>query len=1160
MLRSSLDATRSGMAALFLLAQGLLLSAPVLHAAEPDPALVFDGAAGFDKLGSSVAAGLDLNADNHLDFVFGAPTNDAGGADAGRVYVHFGGPGRDDAADLILTGAAGEQLGGSLAAAGDVNGDGYDDLLVGAHVHAGSLGRVYVFFGGPALDGVADWVLTGETAGDSFGWSVSGIGDVDDDGFDDVAVGAPGYDATQANAGRVYVFFGAALPDAVADLEITGDTVNGSLGWAVCAAGDVDGDAYPDFVVGAPNENRAYVLLGGPALDAVADLTLSGEVASDSFGTSVAGGDDLDGDGFDDIVIGARRNDAGGLNAGRVYFFRGGAALDATPDAIVTGGDSGESLGVVTAMGGDLNGDGFGDVLIGANRNPALGSQTGRTYVVLGSSSLIGDVALFVTGEAASDMFGSAIAFAGDTNADGYPEFLVGATQNDGGATDAGRGYLYDGLNQPPLFDVQTPAGESWVIGTIHTVTWSGSEDASVSYSLDGGATWTQFVNGGLVTTGTLTVAAPDQGSMQAVIGVHRTGQPMSDLTGDRSVAFEVIEPDPGPSAAALSLGGWSSLSEGSRFGTSVACAGDVNGDGFDDVVVGAPHFSEVAIDQGRAYLYLGGDPADDIPDLVLDGEMADARFGESVAGVGDFNDDGYPDFVVGSPDYGSLLGRAYLYLGGPTLDAVPDGVFQGFVAGENLGLSVAGAGDMNGDGYVDIIIGAPEGTIGARGRVYIYLGGTVVNTLPDYTVVGPASFTSFGIRVSGVGDVNGDGRDDFAVTAFPTSAGEVHLYFGTDQLTMTPDRTYLPEGFLDRFGIGLAGPADVNGDGFDDLVIGASQVGSGDNGGKVHVFLGGSDPDTIADLTVFDPAAIGTGNALGSSVASLGDVNQDGYDDFAAGAPGNDLAGNGAGMVRVYFGNATLDGVPDLVLTGVSPSSAFGNAVGSAGDFTGDGMPDLLVGAYIEDIGGTNNAGSARVYDYNRYHLTDPAGGEAFEAGESIQVSWLGEELADLALSFDDGQVWYTMVTGVGGQASNGLSLDLPSVATVVARVRLTPSDGAVSGEDVSDTFLINGDALTHAPEALTILEGLGVPYPNPADRGVAALFPVSVRDPATIQLILYDVRGRKVAETKPQRIEQAGHHVIGWRPRGVASGAYFVVATRDGERLGVRRWTLLD
>ncbi|MHB8080487.1 MAG: FG-GAP-like repeat-containing protein, partial [Candidatus Krumholzibacteriia bacterium] len=409
-----------------------------------------------DQLGLSVGAAGDFNGDGWPDFVAGAPLANAGGTDRGQVWVYFGGPTLDATPDLILSGQAdGDQFGASARGCGDVDGDGWDDLIVGApgNDSAGSnAGRAYVYFGGPAADATADLVLTGEAAGDQFGWSVAGAGDVNGGG-NDLVVGAP---YAQANAGRVYVFSGGAALDNVADTVMQGP--GGTLlGWSVNAAGDFDADGWPDLIAGAILNKFAYLYRGGPAFDAAADLIFTGEFADDRFGYSVAPAGDVNGDGHDDLIIGAMHNDAGNVDGGRAYVYFGGPAPDTTADLVFTGTDYRGVFGRTVAGGGDLNGDGYDDLLVGAPTPDTGGYGPGRMFVFLGGDpqgasppDTVPDFVLW--GEHDNDRMGAQVAMVGDVNGDGRADFLTGANLYDPpGRLDAGKIYLYRVPDERPV-------------------------------------------------------------------------------------------------------------------------------------------------------------------------------------------------------------------------------------------------------------------------------------------------------------------------------------------------------------------------------------------------------------------------------------------------------------------------------------------------------------------------------------------------------------------------------------------------------------------------------------------------------------------------------------------------------------------------------------
>jgi hypothetical protein len=395
-----------------------------------------------------------------------------------------------------------EYFGASVAGAGDVNGDGYADLIVGAYGNnagGADAGRAYVYHGGPGADAVADLTLTGAAASEHFGISVSGAGDVNGDGYADVIVGADGNDAGGTEAGRAYVYHGGPGADAVADLTLTGAAANDEFGLSVSGAGDVNGDGYADVIVGAylndaggADAGRAYVYFGGPGADAVADLTLTGAAASDNFGVSVSGAGDVNGDGYGDVIVGAYLNDAGGRNAGRASVYHGGPGADAVADLTLTGAAAGDLFGVSVSGAGDVNGDGYGDVIVGADLNDAGGSSAGRAYVYHGGPGADAVADLTLTGAAVGDLFGVSVSGAGDVNGDGNADVIVGAYGNDSGGADAGRAYLYD-CNR--YFVVSPNDDEVWNVGATQTITWLGAERADLWLSTNGGGTYEMLMS-----------------------------------------------------------------------------------------------------------------------------------------------------------------------------------------------------------------------------------------------------------------------------------------------------------------------------------------------------------------------------------------------------------------------------------------------------------------------------------------------------------------------------------------------------------------------------------------------------------------------------------------------------------------------------------------
>jgi hypothetical protein len=276
-----------------------------------------------DNFGFALDAAGDVDADGYSDLLVGAIFNDEAADAAGKVYVFPGGRGFDTQPLATMVGeAADDHFGVAVAHAGDVNGDGFADVIVGARFNdrtASAAGAAFVFFGGPGMDGTPDVIVTGEVKDDWFGQSVDGAGDVNGDGFDDFVVGAPFNDDRGSAAGKGYLYLGGPSPSATPAAALYGDSQDdGHFGWSVSRAGDVNGDGFDDIIVGARlfgtgtdrARGRAYVFFGGPSPDGIADVVMTGEVKDDWFGHAVGDAGDVNGDGFDDVLVGAPFYDA----------------------------------------------------------------------------------------------------------------------------------------------------------------------------------------------------------------------------------------------------------------------------------------------------------------------------------------------------------------------------------------------------------------------------------------------------------------------------------------------------------------------------------------------------------------------------------------------------------------------------------------------------------------------------------------------------------------------------------------------------------------------------------------------------------------------------------------------------------------------------------
>jgi hypothetical protein len=438
------------------------------------------GVAAGDEAGSGVAFVGDLDGDGTADLAVGALAEDAGGADAGAVYLLDGaglvaGPltaavDLDAMAHTTWTGAAaGDEAGAWVAGAGDLDGDGFDDLLVGAPQATGAAsgtGAAYILHGpatgGGSLGG-ADATLLGLVSGDLVGQSLAAVGDVDGDSQGDVLVGAWGDDTRATNAGAAYLLSGpltggVSLGGATA--RLLGDAASDFAGFRVAGAGDVDGDGLDDLLVGAyaanPNgvnsAGAAYVLLGPVSGDVYlrnADGIIEGAVAQDFTGRSVAGAGDIDGDGKDDVLVGATGVDTAGSQAGAAYLALGPATgtLDVSADMQATfdGEQGSASAGRSVGAAGDVDGDGSADLLIGADGEDLTGNDRGAVYVVQGP--VTGTMSLedaYGRAVGAADDVGAGWSLSGDVDldGDGLSDVLVGAPGESTNGAEAGAAYL----------------------------------------------------------------------------------------------------------------------------------------------------------------------------------------------------------------------------------------------------------------------------------------------------------------------------------------------------------------------------------------------------------------------------------------------------------------------------------------------------------------------------------------------------------------------------------------------------------------------------------------------------------------------------------------------------------------------------------------------
>jgi MYXO-CTERM domain-containing protein len=426
-----------------------------------------DGGAGA-YYGISVAGAGDVDGDGYDDVIVGAYGD---GSSTGAAYVYSGSrSGIDSSTETKLTasdGAGYHYFGCFVSGAGDVNDDGYDDVIVGARGDddsGSSSGSAYVYSGSSSgIDSSTETKLIASDgeSGDLFGNSVSGAGDVNDDGYDDVIVGAYGDDDVESGAGAAYVYLGSSNGiDSDTEIKLTASdgSASSSFGQVVSGAGDVNGDGHADVIVGAPESGSrfgsAYVYSGSSSgIDSNSEIKLSPSDGGgyDYFGGAVSGAGDVNGDGFDDVIVGTPNDGDGGSYAGSAYVYSGsGSGIDSSTETKLTASDvvAYDAFGTAVSGAGDLDGDGYDDVIVGAPSHAHGKSDPGSVYVYSGSSSGIissSETEFSASDGASGQSFGVSVSAAGDVNGDGYDDVIVGAWRDSSGGDKSGAAYVFGG-------------------------------------------------------------------------------------------------------------------------------------------------------------------------------------------------------------------------------------------------------------------------------------------------------------------------------------------------------------------------------------------------------------------------------------------------------------------------------------------------------------------------------------------------------------------------------------------------------------------------------------------------------------------------------------------------------------------------------------------
>ncbi|MEO9871495.1 putative Ig domain-containing protein [Ekhidna sp.] len=1120
-----------------------------------------DGSNGFklfeqstsDYAGTTVSSAGDINGDGISDVMITARNADRGGVrDVGAVYVVFGSTdgfdsqialsSLDGSNGFTITGTADfDRLGADgVSSVGDINGDGIDDIIMGSRlvdINGYRSGAAYVLFGSDeafdseipvaSLDGTNGFTISGKEAGDELGQSVSGAGDINGDGINDIIVGAPRVDINgNFDYGATYVVFGS----------------NTGFGSSLSLT-DLDG-------------TNGFEILGVNARDAS--------------GYSVSGGGDVNGDGFDDMIIGASARSAYPERPGSSFVVFGGeqpfdatlqlSELDGSNGFRIAGVEDDDFTGISVHLAGDVNGDGLDDLLIGA-KSDANGTGTGTAYVLFGTnqafpdgfnlSGINGINGYQLLGEELDDEMGRELSSVGDVNGDGIGDLLIGVPNADPNGSRSGTTYVVYGRNSTTLLLANLLPDAAIEEGTPLTLAVPENTFANPAGTLTFAAT---LANGDPLpgwlslnaTNGTLsgTPGAEDVGNYSIMLtAANGIDSPVSD-TFSLTVSSQLS--DPFTSIAGLDgtngfkLQGDDAIVGNS--GTSVSDAGDINGDGFDDFLIGAPETYAGSYDydnkyRGATYLVFGDDNAfdptielaslDGTNGFKLLGEAVYNNAGSSVSRVGDVNGDGFDDLFIAGGEADNGNGKAYIVLGKNTafgseialaeLDET-SGVIITAEPGGNRIASLSGNGDINGDGFVDIVLGSSyadyDGTNNVGATYIIFGSATGFTSTVDlatldgtngFKVIGETASDNAGRSVSIV-NINGDAFDDVVIGANGSDingngSGTTYIVFGGNTGFSNPlllssldgDESIgfkiLGEANNDNAGRSVSNAGDVNGDGLEDLVIGATGADTnGSNSGTAYVIFGSttgfgtslnlSDVDGANGFKILGETA---GDNAGRSVSNAGDVNGDGVGDFLIGANYSDQnRKNDSGAAYLIFGRQLANPFPAVLnladindgsgisFSGENEDDNFGNAVSGAGDVNGDGFDDLLIGASGEGPGYYNRGSSYIIFGKA---TNAPVLAVALPDVEALTAQPFSYEISSANFVDPDGnRLSYTATLADGG--------DLPAWLT------LDEASGTFSGTPANEDFgtlditVTAADGLAQAVSDNFTLVVKGVPF----------------------------------------------------------------------------------
>jgi hypothetical protein len=759
---------------------------------------------------------------------------------------------------------------------------------------------------------------------------------------------------------------------------------------------------------------------------------------------------------------------------------------------VIQGDNPQDSAGFSVSNAGDMNGDGFDDIIIGAPNNDSAGTDDGAAYVIYGRAGGLGDIDLSnlsptdgfkIQGQAAgfvgSDETGLSVSSAGDINGDGFADIMVASARTGAfGYGDGPRAYvIFGGPTRSTTLDLShMTSSDGFQINAPFEYSYSKSVHVSSAGDING------------------------DGFDDMLIGL-----PFESLYGANEAGVTYVVFGKADGFGTINLGNSATTDyfavTGANAGSSVSSLGDINNDGFDDFIIGAPYNDSAGTDAGAAYVIFGHGGSFSNIDLtnlapsagfVIEGDAAGDSAGFSVSGAGDVNGDGFADIIVGSIDGGTdNQGAAYVIFGKAdgfgtidltNLPASAGFVIQGAATGDLAGRSVSAAGDVNHDGFADLIVGAPSNDANGAdsGRAYVIFGHPGIGSIDLADLVPVAGFIIQGASpagfagwtVSGAGDINGDGFADL-VTGDPfadlggTASGAAYVIYGA--AAPSPD---LPHN-------------DFNGDGRSDILWRNSSTGQiVDWLATSSSGFNGNGPNSSHFVSA-DWQVAGTGDFNGDGRVDILWRNTDGRISDWLGTANGDFVGNGAhsiaavsnswqvaatgdfngdGREDILWRNPTTGQIADWLANANGNGGFTGNGAHSAasidpvwqvagtGDFNGDGIDDIL----------WRNSSTGRIADW--LGKPDASGGftgNGANSGNTVDLAWQVAGIGDFNGDGHSDILWRNSSTGQVndwlGTATGGFTDNSAHASATLSTAWQVAEIGDFNGDGIDDILWRN-------------------------------------------------------------------------------------------------------